>query len=168
MNENAKADEDTPLGDAAAGEATQGEVTTARDVSPKGAPSPALGPLQEAAAGLLFPSETDAPLVPFFWPAEPADTLTPARVAELAGAAADAPVQSVKLETFFRPVTKEEDWHNDEEQAQVQRFRELVKTIKATLREVQVFRVGNTKIDVYIVGQVEGGYAGLKTQVVET
>jgi hypothetical protein len=43
-----------------------------------------------------------------------------------------------------------------------------VKTLKVTLDDVKVFRVGETKVDVHVVGKVEGGYAGLKTLVVET
>lgn len=130
--------------------------------------APAVATLQKAAAGLLFPSETDAPLEPFFWPAEKAPALTPDQVAQLASAPAEAAIKTVKLDTFFRPATTEEGWHNKEEKAQVQRFQELVNTIKDTLEEVKVYRVGETSVDVYIVGQVEGGYAGLKTKVVET
>jgi len=47
--------------------------------------SPALQTLHQAAAGLLFPSETDAPLEPFSWPADTAGTdkaLTPEDVAK--------------------------------------------------------------------------------------
>jgi hypothetical protein len=124
--------------------------------------------LDQAAQGLLFPSETDAPLIPFFWPDAAPGDLTPERLAELAKTPPDQPIKSVKLDTFFRPVTKAEEWHNDEEKAEVEKFKTLVKTIKDTLAEVKVFRVGETKMDVYIVGKVEGGYAGLKTQVVET
>jgi hypothetical protein len=57
---------------------------------------------------------------------------------------------------------------NEEERAQVTRFQELVKTLKDALDDVNVFRVGETRIHVYVVGKVEGGYAGLKTLVVET
>lgn len=123
--------------------------------------------LEQAAKGLLFPSETDAPFAPFFWPAKDT-TLTPERLAQLAGVPAGATVKTAKLDSFFRPATKEEDWHNVQEQAEVQRFRELVKVIKSTLTDVRVFRVGETSIDVFIVGQVEGGFAGLQTRVVET
>jgi hypothetical protein len=129
---------------------------------------PAIETLKHATDGLLFPSETDAPLEPFFWPHDDDSKLTPETLAPLAGVAADTPVKSVKLETFFRPATKEEEWHNDEEKAQVARFQELVRTLKTTLDDVKVFRVGETRIDVYVVGKVEGGYAGLKTLVVET
>jgi hypothetical protein len=48
------------------------------------------------------------------------------------------------------------------------RFQELVETLKTTLDDVKVFRVGETRIDVYVVGKSKGGYAGLKTLVVET
>jgi hypothetical protein len=130
--------------------------------------APAIETLKHATDGLLFPSETDAPLEPFFWPHDDDSKLTPETLAPLAGVAADTPVKSVKLETFFRPATKEEEWHNDEEKAQVARFQELVRTLKTTLDDVKVFRVGETRIDVYVVGKVEGGYAGLKTLVVET
>ena len=129
---------------------------------------PAIETLKHATDGLLFPSETDAPLEPFFWPHDDDSKLTPETLAPMAGVAADTPVKSVKLETFFRPATKEEEWHNDEEKAQVARFQELVRTLKTTLDDVKVFRVGETRIDVYVVGKVEGGYAGLKTLVVET
>lgn len=129
---------------------------------------PAVDVLERAAVGLLFPSETDAPFTAFFWPDAEAGVPTPARVIELAGLSSDQPIKSVKLETFFRAAIKEEDWHNDEEKAETLRFQELVKTTKDTLRHVKVFRVGETKIDVYIVGVVENGYAGLRTQLVET
>lgn len=119
--------------------------------------------LETVAAELLFPSETDAPLIPFFWSSDS----EPGAVERLRDIASKAS-SGTTVDKLFRNTTKSEDWHNEEEKAQVEKFRQLVKTIKATLRDVQVFRVGETSIDVYIVGQVEGGYAGLQTKVVET
>ncbi|BCM90581.1 hypothetical protein IAD21_02435 [Abditibacteriota bacterium] len=130
-----------------------------------------VGLLQKATEGLLFQSETDAPLVPFFWPEADAATLSPlstSRVLALSDSKPDAPIKTTTLATFFRNATREESWHNKEEKAEVEKFRALVATIKSTLKKPQVFRVGEVTIDVYIVGIVEGGYAGLKTQVVET
>src|SRR5688500_18732613 len=91
--------------------------------------SPALKALQEAAEGLLFLSETDAPLESFFWPAQETPPLTPDQLAKLAGAPAKALIKTVKLETFFRPTTTEQEWHNEEEKDEVSRFKDLVKTI---------------------------------------
>ncbi|RYZ63142.1 MAG: nuclease [Proteobacteria bacterium] len=130
--------------------------------------STALDVLAKATSGLLFLSETDAPLVPFFWPNEDTAPLAPARLLELANAKPDSPIKTVTLAHFFRNATKEEAWHNEEEQAEVERFKALVATLKSTLKKPQVFRVGEVSIDVYIVGLVEGGYAGLQTRVVET
>jgi hypothetical protein len=124
--------------------------------------------LREARAGLLFPSETDAPLEPFFWPAPNPAPLTAQALPPFAGVAADAPIKVVKLAAFFRPATYEEEWMNAEERVEVQRFQELVKTLQSILEDVNVFKIGTTDITVFIVGQVEGGYAGLKTHVVET
>jgi hypothetical protein len=134
-------------------------------------PSKAVEELQRAAGGLMFPSETDAALEPFFWPVQDSKNMsafTSDQLVSMASIPADAPIKMVKLDTFFRPVLKEEDWHNDEEKAEVKRFQELVKTIKETLSDVKVFRAGETNATVYVVGKVEGGYAGLKTNVVET
>jgi hypothetical protein len=130
--------------------------------------STALDVLAKAAAGLLFLSETDAPLVPFFWPSEDDAALTPARLLELAKAKPDAPVKTATLAHFFRNAIKEKSWHNEEEKAEVEKFKSLVATLKSTLKKPQVFRVGEVSIDVYVVGVVEGGYAGLQTRVVET
>ncbi|HEX8551822.1 MAG TPA: nuclease A inhibitor family protein [Abditibacteriaceae bacterium] len=124
--------------------------------------------LESACQGLLYPSDTDAPFEPFFWPEEDPGPLTPQELTRLAGVAAETPVKTVRVETLFRPVTKQEEWHNDAEKMQIKSFENLLATIKATLDDVKVYRVGKTTIDVYIVGSTEGGYAGLKTRVVES
>src|SRR5687767_14531850 len=91
---------------------------------------PELAALQQAVDGLLFPSETDASLTPFFWPQDESAlkeaTTAPDQLAKLAGFSADIPIKSVKLETFFHPVTREEEWHNAEEKAQVEKFKRLM------------------------------------------
>ncbi|RYX83894.1 nuclease [bacterium] len=127
--------------------------------------------LEKATEGLLYLSETDAPLVPFFWPDANAASLSPlsaARVLGFAGDKPDAPVKTTTLATFFRAATKEESWQSAQERAETSRFKDLVTTIKSTLKQPQVFRVGKVEMDVYIVGIVEGGYAGIKTRIVET
>jgi len=64
-----------------------------------------LPPLQGAGAGLLFPSETDAPLTPFFWPATDSAPLTLQTLPPLAGVTVDVPIEIVKLAAFFGPAT---------------------------------------------------------------
>ena len=128
--------------------------------------SPVLEALQKAAEGLLFPSEIDAPLVPFFWP-EPVPPEA-GRLIERAEMPEGTSVKRVSLAAFFRSAVKEEDWHNDEERAEVKKFQALIAVLKDTLKQPQVWLLGEVNRIVYIVGGVEGGSAGLQTRVVET
>jgi hypothetical protein len=72
------------------------------------------------------------------------------------------------LDAFFKDMTQEEDWHSDEEKAEVQRFKQLVATLKESLADVKVFQAGRVESDAYIVRRAESGWAGLKTKVVQT
>jgi hypothetical protein len=128
---------------------------------------PELEALKKASEGLTFPSETDAPFTPFFWKAEAVEAPSADLVATQTQSDAGE-IRSQSLATLFRPLIQEEDWHNDEEKAEVARFQELLKALKSTLKQPKVFRVGKIEVDIYIVGCVSGGYAGLKTQAVET
>jgi hypothetical protein len=123
--------------------------------------------LQKASQGLLFPSETDAPFEAFEWPGEQGKP-DKARVLQLAGVSPGTPVKVKSPDAFFKDATTEQDWHKDEEKAEVQRFKQLVGTLKETLADVKVFLVGKAEKDAYIVGRTESGWAGLETKVVET
>jgi len=81
----------------------------------------------------------------------------------------DAPVKLRTVDDFFARATAEEDWHDQEERETVQKFQNLVGVLKQNLSQLQVYRVGNTNIDAYIVGLTDGGeWAGLSTKLVET
>ena len=72
------------------------------------------------------------------------------------------------VEEFFA-IAQEEDWHGQEERETVKRFQNLVSVLKQNLSQLQVYRVGNTNINAYIVGVTDGGeWAGLSTKLVET
>lgn len=123
--------------------------------------------LAEASQGLLFPSETDAPFEVFAWSGAQGKP-DKARVLAQAGLPPDTAVRAKGLEIFFRDVTTEQDWHNDKEKAEVQRFKQLVQTLKESLADIKVFEAGKPESDVYVVGRAETGWVGLKTKVVET
>jgi len=123
--------------------------------------------LSSAAQGLLFLSETDAPFEVINWQTQ--GKLTPAILLQLTEHPPDAPVEVVSVDQFFAIATAEEDWHDEEERETVQRFQKLVSTLKQNLLQLQVYRVGDRSIDVYIVGVTDGGdWAGLATKLVET
>ena len=119
--------------------------------------------------GLLFISETDAPLTPFFWPdADATAPITEERLRELAEVPDDASVKTTSLTAFFAPLPKMRIGTTTRKKAEVARFVSLVETLKSILKKPQVWRIGETKVAVYVVGAVEGGWAGVQTKVVET
>ena len=81
----------------------------------------------------------------------------------------DTKVTIKELQSFFSSATKEQDWHNKEEHAEVQRYQLLVSLLENNLQNIQVYRVGEVEIDVYILGKTEHkAIAGLLTKIVET
>ncbi|BAZ71239.1 nuclease inhibitor homolog (plasmid) [Fischerella sp. NIES-4106] len=123
--------------------------------------------LKAAADGLLMMSESEYPLEAFLW--ETKAPATPEKVLQQTNHSPDTPVQVVKVDDFFRVATTPEDWHGDEEKAIVKKFQTLVETLKTNLNNLQVYRLGEVEIDVYVVGETPtGNLAGLSTKVVET
>jgi len=121
---------------------------------------PIAAQLQEASNGLLFLSETDAPFEVISWQAH--GDLTPAKLLQVTNHPPNTPVELGTVDEFFAIATAQEDWHDEEERETVQRFQKLVSVLKQNLSQLQVYRVGNTNIDAYIVGVTDGGeWAGL-------
>lgn len=123
--------------------------------------------LERAAQGLLYPSETDAPVRAFAW--RDASPFSAEALAAKLGYDTSTPIQTTDLDTFFEPVTKPQAWYGDEEQERMRRFIALRDLLKADLRDLKVYRIGSTSIDVYVVGRdARGRYYGVYTKVVET
>lgn len=128
-------------------------------------PSAAVTALKKASKGLLYPSESDEPFTAFSW-GKAEGPLTAEAVRKLAKR---EPVEEVSLADFFKDLTTDQDWHEAKEKAQVQKFRALESVIRENLTDAKVFRVGETNIDIYVVGKTpDGEYAGLRTKSVET
>ena len=120
---------------------------------------PAVDALAKASKGLLFPSETDAPLEPFLWE-DAGDKLTKDKVRQLAGAPKGAAVEEMTLDDLLSTVPEEDR----------PQFDKLAAAIKQQLSGVKVYKVGDEpERQVYVVGKTsDGQWAGLKTTVVET
>ena len=70
---------------------------------------------------------------------------------------------------FWEPVVTEQDWYGDDEKKRTARFVTLKTLMEKELTVRQVFRVGESEIDVYLLGrQADGKRAGLKTKIVQT
>jgi hypothetical protein len=119
---------------------------------------PELQRLKAAAHGLLVQSETDAPLVPFWWPRSEHDS----RFVHLEHS------RNLKMQcvhNFFAPLIKIESWMNEAEIAEREKLAKLRDAILENLGDPHVYRIGE---EVYILGRIAAGVGGLKTEVVET
>ncbi len=125
--------------------------------------------LQEASDGLVFISESDYPFEVFLWEASGSLVNTPETILYHTGHPVDTPVEVIDIDSFFFAATTEQEWHNPEERETVKKFQMLVETLKSHLSDIQVYRLGERSIDVYIAGKTpQGDLAGFSTKVVET
>lgn len=125
--------------------------------------------LPRATDGLVYQSETDAPVEPFAMTGfEGAEVTADALVGFLKRDAA-TPVATETTEDFFSTLTAIEDWYGDEERATARRYRRLSRLLTTSLTDVKVFKVGERSLDIYVVGRSESGeFAGITTKAVET
>ena len=122
--------------------------------------------LTQATVDLLWSSESDYPFELVTWISGTELTA----VALFQGLDdADLEIESMTLTDLFKPVLAVEDWYEAAELAQIDRYTNLLQAIESSLADVQVFRVGEVEIAIYIVGRTSAGdIVGLKTYVVET
>ena len=119
--------------------------------------------IQKAAAGLLYPSESDAPFDLVRWDATKGDP-SPATLAALAGGTGKKkarPVEQVAPDEFFAALAETDD---------AARFKALEQALKKSLTDLRVFRVGGSaQVDIYVLGKAASGeWLGLHTTSVET
>ena len=120
-----------------------------------------------AADGLVYISETDAPIKAFA--GGPAETVTAEELRRQTGTAADAPITTLGPDPLFAQLTRIQDWYGEPEKAKAARFGELVDLLRANLRDLTEFRIGNIRIEIFIVGiTAHGRLAGISTLAVET
>lgn len=115
--------------------------------------------------GLLYSSESDRPFeIVSYTNASASQNLLQELSLPL-----DTPIREVTVEKFFENLTKNEDWHGDEEKAKVAKYTQLQNFLKTNLTDVRVYRVGETEVGIYIVGKSSDGmWTGLRTYSVET
>lgn len=125
--------------------------------------------LERAAAGLLYTSESDYPFDYVFFAADERPSLTEAAFRAAAGVPADSVVEERSLDDFFARHIERVDPADSVAVALVPRYRALKRTIRASVRGVRVFRVGQIAIRCYVVGiDARGNVVGLATTAIET
>ena len=126
--------------------------------------------LATAANGLLWPSESDYPVVVFHPTAATATApLTDAEFRSIAHVTSDALVEMPAYATVMDPRTEVADWMDEGQIATAKQFQVLRASLEKNLTQLQVFRVGRISIDVYVVGRDAcGELVGVKSTVIET
>ncbi len=120
-------------------------------------------------AGLLYPSESDEPLEPITCYLTQPQPLTPSQVKDWQLLPPSVCVEEIDEAEFWEPVIREQDWYGNVEKERTARFGQLKKFIETELTGRQVFRAGQTEIDLYLLGQQKNGErAGIKTKIIET
>ncbi|PDV99769.1 nuclease A inhibitor family protein [Candidatus Chloroploca asiatica] len=128
-------------------------------------PHPDLAALAQAAEGLLYPSEIDAPLDPFVPPAY--SGLTPSQVCHTL--ADGAPMRMLDADAFLAAPARAEPWMSPEQRAQAARFATLREVFRQRLANPVACRIGGYQADVFLLGiSSTGQIVGLHTVVVET
>jgi hypothetical protein len=125
-----------------------------------------VGSLSVASRDLLWPSETDAPLIPLLVPeADPAD---PRLLRALLGVEPDATVE-VRTLAELDALGVKHSWMTPEERAEAERFRTLAAVLRENLEKPAIYQVGRCDAYLLLVGRTRcGELAGLVTFVVET
>jgi len=123
--------------------------------------------LESACDGLVFISETDAPVMPFHGGG--VGVIRPQTILEQTGRSPDETIEERDFDEFFERLTAIREWHGEEEKARAKKFLELYSLLKEFLRDRKVFRIGHIQLDIYAVGlDKEGNLAGVSTYAVET
>ncbi len=117
---------------------------------------------------LLFPSESDEPIIIMTMPFDSPDPLS---VSQLKNSLLIPPGTFAEEvpESWFWGLVTDQDYTDDESKARNARFTQIKLLLDKALTNRQVFRVGSVEIDVYLLGQLpDGSRTGLQTKVIET
>lgn len=118
---------------------------------------------------LLYPSESDEPIELTTCYLKQAEPLTVSQIKDWQMLPPSVYVEEITEADFWEPVTTQQDWYEEEEKSRTTKFQQLKEVVEQALTGRQVFRVGETEMDVYLLGLPEtGDRAGLKTKVVRT
>jgi hypothetical protein len=123
--------------------------------------------LTNVSKDLIYISETDAEILPFV--GGKAEVVESRILLKQIRESLDSPIEERGFEEFFRPLIKMQDWFNEEHINIAKRFLALKNLLETNLKDLRVFSIGRTNLDVYIVGlDTENNLMGIRTKAVET
>lgn len=123
--------------------------------------------LATACQGLVFVSETDSEVTPFF--GRRTTSLDPEELLAAAGINDGRRVSVISFEDFLDKLTQERDWHTERHMENSRGFRALKLLLTTELSELMALKIGEINIDFVLIGRdKEGRVAGVKMHAIET
>lgn len=123
--------------------------------------------ISRACKGLVYISETDAPVTPV--DLGTADSINGEIILQRVGLKAGTEINEVEGERFFAKLTAIKEGQTDSQKARAKKFLALGKVLEKNLRSLKVYRFGQIRIDILIVGLDDAGQIlGVRTNAVET
>ena len=118
---------------------------------------------------LLYPSESDEPVEVVTCYLKQEEPLTASQIKEWLMLPPSVYVKETPEADFWEPVLTQQDWYGDDEKSRTNAFQQLHALIEAELAVRQVFQVGESELDIYLLGrQADGTRTGIKTKIVQT
>ncbi|MEA5458464.1 nuclease A inhibitor family protein [Arcicella sp. LKC2W] len=125
--------------------------------------------IQVLTTGLLYPSESDEKIEYFEMELSTEEKINQANFRMFNGIKPEINITEMDFEAFFKPLIKIEDWYGEEEKKWATDGLTLKSLLTEKTKDVQIFKVGEISIDVYLFGKAEEcKWVGLKTKVIET
>ena len=126
-----------------------------------------LAELSQACDGLVWQSESDYPWQIVDWQNE--NEVNRQILLQHYEYHPQIRVLTKTLDSFFQNAIAEQEWHDEIEQAEVKRYRNLYNWLKNNLKDIQVFLVGEVEVDVYVLGRTDRNkIIGLSTKMIQT
>lgn len=123
--------------------------------------------IEKACRGLVYISETDSEVEPFF--GGKSDSTELAKFAAGAGIEPPAEIVSASFDDFFERLSRERDWHSEYDARNAKGFAKLYKLLSKQLTDKRLYRVGEIRIHIYAVGlDAKGNMRGVSMRAVET
>ncbi len=123
--------------------------------------------IKKASKGLYYISETDSEICAF--DGGKSEEISAQIILERIKADKEAKIEERDFNEFFERLTKKQDWFEEEENENANRFVYLRDLLKNNLRDLRVFIVGEVQIKIYAAGlDAEDDLFGIQTEAVET
>lgn len=118
--------------------------------------------------GLLYPSESDEPVVYVCFPHADDGCFSTEDFSKLFSIGPCPSIADRAPSSFWSTVTPKQEWHDAAERDRTDRFSRLKEILESNLENIQYFEVGETEVILYYIGVYGQSIQGIRTMAVRT